>query len=51
MRFGKGEIPSLILIGSIIFGKEAVKHEFSIERTPATLYCTFALFKDTLEEM
>ena len=51
MRFRKKEdIPFLILIGSIISGKDATKHDFNIARTPATLYYLVAPFKGTLEE-
>ena len=32
------------------FGREAVKRNFSTAKTPATVYCMFVLFKDTLEE-
>ena len=44
------EIPSLISIGSSIFGREAVKPYFNTARTPAIIHCIFVRFKDTLEE-
>ena len=52
-RFGKKEeiLFFLKLIGSIIFGKEATRHGFTSARTPATLYHSFVLFKDTLKEI
>ena len=45
------EIRSLIEIGIIISGREAIRHDFSIARILATLYRIFVLSKDTLEEI
>ena len=46
----EGEPPSLILNGLIISGKEAIKLDFNIARTPTTFTCIFAPFKGILEE-
>ena len=45
----KADTPSLILNGLIVSGKEAIKLDFNIAKTPTTFYCLFALVKDTLE--
>ena len=44
------EIFSLMMIGSIMIGREAEKRDFSIAGTLATISCVFVQFKDTLEE-
>ena len=38
----KEDIPFLTLIALITSGKEAIKHDFNVARTPVTLCCIFA---------
>ena len=46
----EGETASLILNGLIISGKEAIKLDFNIARTPTTFTCIVAPFKGIPEE-
>ena len=39
--------PSLTEIGSIISGRAAARHDFSIAKIIVSLYCTFEFFEDT----
>ena len=45
----RGDTFSLIKIGSHISGRAAARHDFSIVRNLAAVYCIFEVFKDTPE--